>query len=128
MRIALKVVQLIYAVLLLAALSTIAAKQLGQISEIVSPKKSNPIDKVNRNIAGCVKHPLLSFCLACFRTNPIEKGKIVMTNEDRKLKYKKLTAELTAAQFDVVAAFAKRNGLSKSDVVRNALTAYLRAL
>lgn len=51
-----------------------------------------------------------------------------MTNEDRKLKYKKLTAELTAAQFDAVSAFAKRNGLSKSDVVRNALTAYLRAL
>lgn len=49
------------------------------------------------------------------------------TYEDRKLKFKKLTVEMTITQYEAIAAFAKRNNLTKSDVVRDALAAYLRA-
>lgn len=49
-------------------------------------------------------------------------------DENRTKKYKKLTAELTLAQFNAVTAYAKKNGISKSDVVRNALTAHIRTI
>lgn len=48
--------------------------------------------------------------------------------EQRKKTYKNVSCEMVTAQYDALAAAAKRHGVSKSELIRNAITAYLAAL